>query len=92
MTSPTRSKFSNLKPEFVILGALILLGLILRLIRLDFQPLWWDEGYSVWFAGQSLADMVKLTARIFTPRFIMRFSISGKPCWACRQWRCGFSV
>jgi len=67
MTSPSRSKFSNLKPEFALLGALILLGLILRLIRLDFQPLWWDEGYSVWFAGQPLADMVRLTAEDIHP-------------------------
>lgn len=32
------------------LALLTLLALLLRAVRLDFQPLWWDEGYSVWFA------------------------------------------
>ncbi len=67
MTSPDRSRLSNPKIGYVALGALILLGLILRLIRLDFQPLWWDEGYSVWFAGLPLADMVRLTAEDIHP-------------------------
>jgi uncharacterized membrane protein len=39
----------------------------LRVIRLDFQPLWWDEGYSVWFAHQPLTDMVRLTAADIHP-------------------------
>lgn len=43
------------------------LGLILRLARLDFQPLWWDEGYSAWFATHSLAQMVRLTAEDIHP-------------------------
>ena len=46
---------------------LLLLGLGLRLLRLDFQPLWWDEGYSVWFAGQSLLAMLRLTAADIHP-------------------------
>ncbi len=37
-------------------------SLLLRAARLDFQPLWWDEGYSVWFAHQPLGDMLRLTA------------------------------
>jgi 4-amino-4-deoxy-L-arabinose transferase-like glycosyltransferase len=41
---------------------LTLLSLLLRAARLDFQPLWWDEGYSVWFAHQPLGDMLRLTA------------------------------
>ncbi|NOX63566.1 MAG: hypothetical protein GXP42_16710, partial [Chloroflexi bacterium] len=56
-------------PAKALLLALILLGLLLRLIRLDFQPLWWDEGYSVWFAGQALPDMVRLTAEDIHPPF-----------------------
>ena len=67
MASPTRSKFSHPKPGFIVLGALILLGLLLRLLRLDYQPLWWDEGYSVWFAGQPLGEMVRLTAQDIHP-------------------------
>ena len=40
----------------------VLLGLALRVARLDFQPLWWDEGYSVWFATHPLGQMAALTA------------------------------
>ncbi len=46
----------------LMLAAIGLLGLGLRLIQLDFQPLWWDEGYSVWFAAHSLPQMLRLTA------------------------------
>lgn len=45
----------------------VLVGLALRLIRLDFQPLWWDEGYSVWFAGHPLLEMARLTAADIHP-------------------------
>jgi 4-amino-4-deoxy-L-arabinose transferase-like glycosyltransferase len=47
--------------------ALILLGFGLRVLRLDFQPLWWDEGYSVWFATHPLGQMVALTAQDIHP-------------------------
>ncbi len=36
-------------------------------MRLDWQPLWWDEGYSVYFATESLTRMVLLTARDIHP-------------------------
>jgi hypothetical protein len=52
-----RSGFSTL-----LLGLLTLLALALRVLRLDFQPLWWDEGYSVWFATHPLEQMAALTA------------------------------
>jgi 4-amino-4-deoxy-L-arabinose transferase-like glycosyltransferase len=45
----------------VILGV-VLLALCLRLARLAFQPLWWDEGWSVYFATTSMGDMLRLTA------------------------------
>lgn len=47
--------------------AILALALWLRVVRLDYQPLWWDEGYSVWFAHQPLADMVRLTAEDIHP-------------------------
>ncbi|MGB4978762.1 MAG: hypothetical protein WBR35_18665, partial [Anaerolineae bacterium] len=50
-----------------ILSGLLLLGLALRVQRLDFQPLWWDEGYSVWFATHTLGDMLALTAQDIHP-------------------------
>ncbi len=43
------------------------LALLLRAARLDFQPLWWDEGYSVWFATHPLGQMAALTAQDIHP-------------------------
>ncbi len=43
------------------------LALLLRAARLDFQPLWWDEGYSVWFATPSFGQMAALTAQDIHP-------------------------
>ncbi len=56
-----KTSLIRLSPRLCLLGAL-LAGLVLRVLRLRFQPLWWDEGYSVWFAGHSLAEMVQLTS------------------------------
>ncbi|NLE75933.1 MAG: hypothetical protein GX605_04175 [Chloroflexi bacterium] len=42
--------------------ALLVLGLGLRLVGITFQPLWWDEGYSVYFAALPLGEMVRQTA------------------------------
>ena len=44
------------------LGAVVLLALALRLLRLGYQPLWWDEGWSVYFATTALGSMARLTA------------------------------
>jgi hypothetical protein len=49
------------------LVGLLLLGLALRVQRLDFQPLWWDEGYSIWFATHPIGDMIALTAQDIHP-------------------------
>ena len=53
--------------ETWFLLALTLLALFLRVLRLDLQPLWWDEGYSVWFATHPLGQMVGLTAEDIHP-------------------------
>jgi len=50
-----------------LLLLLILLGFALRVLRLDLQPLWWDEGYSVWFATHSVSQMAGLTAQDIHP-------------------------
>ncbi|NJN94693.1 MAG: hypothetical protein HC875_11665 [Anaerolineales bacterium] len=39
-----------------------LLGFGLRVQRLNFQPLWGDEGWSIYFAAQSLPQLLALTA------------------------------
>ena len=44
-----------------------LLGIGLRPWRLPWQPLWADEGYSVYFASEPLLHMVKLTAQDIHP-------------------------
>ncbi len=43
------------------------IGVGLRLLRLEWQPLWWDEGYSVYFATESLGQMARLTAQDIHP-------------------------
>jgi len=49
------------------LALFVLLASALRVLRLDFQPLWWDEGYSVWFATHPLGQMASLTAQDIHP-------------------------
>ena len=44
-----------------------LLALGVRAFRLDWQPLWWDEGYSLYFATEPLGRMLWLTARDIHP-------------------------
>ena len=50
-----------------ILALMTLAGLGVRLVRLDFQPLWWDEGYTVWFVAQPLTAMLARTAADIHP-------------------------
>jgi 4-amino-4-deoxy-L-arabinose transferase-like glycosyltransferase len=45
----------------LLLGTVVLAA-ILRVLQLDFQPLWWDEGYSVFFATRAFGDMIARTA------------------------------
>ncbi|MDQ4075103.1 MAG: glycosyltransferase family 39 protein [Chloroflexota bacterium] len=44
------------------LSVLVLLGLGLRLFGLSAQPLWWDEGYSMFFATESPWRLFELTS------------------------------
>ncbi len=46
----------------IALILITLLGLALRLVQLNFQPLWWDEGYSVFFATRDFSTMLARTA------------------------------
>jgi 4-amino-4-deoxy-L-arabinose transferase-like glycosyltransferase len=48
--------------DSLLLGALTLLALVLRLARLGFQPLWWDEGWSLYFATTDVGSLLRLTA------------------------------
>jgi uncharacterized membrane protein len=53
----------------VLLLLVILIAFSLRAHRLNFQPLWWDEGYSLYFATMDLAAMVAATASDIHPPF-----------------------
>jgi len=46
---------------------LLLLAFALRLAGLNAQPLWWDEGDSIYFATQNLATLTETTARDIHP-------------------------
>lgn len=49
------------RPRRLLVGILAL-GALLRLLQLNFQPLWWDEGYSVFFATRDFGEMLARTA------------------------------
>lgn len=42
-------------------------GVLLRSWRLGWQPIWWDEGYSIYFATEPLGRMLGLTASDIHP-------------------------
>jgi 4-amino-4-deoxy-L-arabinose transferase-like glycosyltransferase len=48
--------------RWLVLTLLTVLALALRLIRIAYQPLWWDEGWSLYFATTSIGNMMELTA------------------------------
>ena len=65
----TKYPLSNIQspPNLWLPILLCTIGIGLRLLRLEWQPLWWDEGYSVYFATESLAEMARLTAHDIHP-------------------------
>jgi len=58
--------FNGAYPKWPLL-LLFLLGIGLRLGRLTWQPLWADEGYSLYFATEPLSRMLWLTANDIHP-------------------------
>ena len=46
----------------LLFALLLLFGFILRLSQLSFQPLWWDEGFSLYFATETPARLLELTS------------------------------
>src|SRR5574341_1808978 len=51
----------SFRPRLILLS-ILLVAFALRVARLDFQPLWWDEGYSLFFATRDFATMLERTA------------------------------
>ncbi len=48
---------------------IIYVAFMLRVIRLDFQPLWWDEGWTLYFATADVPTMIARTAIDIHPPF-----------------------
>lgn len=55
--------------EWLVETLIIFLALVLRVVQLDYQPLWWDEGYSVFFATRDFLTMLARTAVDIHPPF-----------------------
>ena len=47
------------KRSYWLLTAVLLAAFALRIFRLDWQSLWWDEGISLHLAASSLAEIVR---------------------------------
>lgn len=62
MRNLSTKRTGTLQRTTLLLAAITLIALLLRVIRLDFQPLWWDEGYSVFFATRDFATLLARTA------------------------------
>ncbi|MGE5262200.1 MAG: glycosyltransferase family 39 protein [Acidobacteriota bacterium] len=58
--SPVLGSFSF--GNWILLIVIVLIGAALRVVRLNLQPLWWDEGYSLFFATRDFATMLARTA------------------------------
>jgi len=58
MARPSKMHTSR-KP---VLVSIVVAALSLRLLFLDAQPLWWDEGYSVYFSTEPLGRLIALTS------------------------------
>ncbi len=64
-SNPPNRQFELRPGHWIVLFTLA--GFALRLQRLNFQPLWGDEGWSFYFAGQSLTQLLALTAADIHP-------------------------
>ena len=68
---PKANRLSNLSGPLIImtLVALLILAFALRLYRLGDRSVWWDEGWSVWVARQSVAEIAQQTGHDVHPPF-----------------------
>ncbi|HUW10967.1 MAG TPA: glycosyltransferase family 39 protein, partial [Anaerolineae bacterium] len=64
---PPRALHRTVWRSGAALLAVSLLALLLRALRLSFQPLWWDEGYSLYFATNPVAEMLFQTSQDIHP-------------------------
>ena len=66
-TSATRAGDTGYPSRPLLLCAVTLLAFAVRVQRIGWQPLWWDEGYTTFFATEPLARMLELTAQDIHP-------------------------
>lgn len=57
MVRNTQHAIHDRKRYLVVITGLTLLAFALRIYRIDYQSLWYDEGFSVWLAGKDLATI-----------------------------------
>ncbi len=90
-------KSSNYTGKFIILS-LTLLAFLLRAYRLDFQSYWIDEGWTVYFARQSLAELWHLLQLLepkppfYFPSMIYWMKLVGDSEYALRFYSVTFGV
>jgi 4-amino-4-deoxy-L-arabinose transferase-like glycosyltransferase len=65
------SQVGGLRDTRTRIGLLVIIyvAFMLRVIRLDFQPLWWDEGWTLYFATADIPTMIARTAIDIHPPF-----------------------
>ena len=90
-------KLTNTAQKLIILG-LTLLAFLLRAYRLDFQSYWIDEGWTVYFANLSLAELWRLLQVIepkpplYFPSIIYWIKLVGDSEYALRFYSLIFGV
>ncbi|MBX2999467.1 MAG: hypothetical protein KF893_13205 [Caldilineaceae bacterium] len=53
--------------RFIILALWVFVAILIRSLLISWQPLWWDEGYSVYFATEPMTTMLRLTVQDIHP-------------------------
>ncbi len=63
LASGSQAGMSSLRRErwTIAIMVVLLIGFTLRVIRLDQQPLWWDEGLNAYFADQDVSTLISDT-------------------------------
>ncbi|MGI6209074.1 MAG: glycosyltransferase family 39 protein [Anaerolineae bacterium] len=62
-----RAALGVIRKEGTLAAAVLVTAAAIRALGLDAQPLWWDEGWSVYFASLPVAEMADATASDIHP-------------------------
>ena len=66
-SAPEKAQAPTALARQLALPAVLILATGLRLVSLNRQPLWWDEGWSVYFASLPIGQMLAATAQDIHP-------------------------